>query len=253
MKWSLTGKRALITGASKGIGLATAEEMIALGAEVAIVARNESDIAGLLKDWNEKGHNAIGIAADIASIPGRERVAGWIEANWGALDILVNNVGTNIRKPFEAYTEEEMRFLFETNLYSAMDMCRRCFPLLCKGVQPAIINVASVAGSVDVGSGAPYGMTKAAEIQLTRHLAVEWAKYGIRVNAVSPWYTRTPLTEGVLGQADRYEKIVERTPLKRVAEAGEMATVIAFLAMPAASYLSGQNIVVDGGTLSGVF
>ena len=147
------------------------------------------------------------------------------------------------------YQVEEYRSIFEVNLFSVVEMCRLCFPLLLRGSNASVVNVASVAGSVDVQSGAPYGMTKAAEIQLTRHLAAEWAPHNIRVNAISPWYTVTPLTEAVLTQPERLNRIIARTPLGRVAQAEEMAGVVAFLAMDKASYITGQNIAVDGGMM----
>ena len=126
-------------------------------------------------------------------------------------------------------------------------------PLLKKGKNPSVINVASVAALVDVRSGAPYGMSKAGLLQLTRNLAVEWAPEGIRVNAVSPWYTITPLTKEVLKQPDRIALIKTRTPMGRVAAASEMANAITFLAMDKASYITGQNITVDGGMSASAF
>lgn len=110
-----------------------------------------------------------------------------------------------------------------------------------------VINIASVAGMVDVQSGPPYGMTKAAVIQLTRHLAAEWSVDTIRVNAISPWYIDTPLTEPVLSQPDRLEKILARTPMNRIGKPEEVASLAAYLAMDKSSYITGQNISVDGG------
>jgi NAD(P)-dependent dehydrogenase (short-subunit alcohol dehydrogenase family) len=159
----------------------------------------------------------------------------------------VNNVGSNVRKKFIDYSEEEYRQLFELNLFSMTELTRLAFPLLKNSGQASVINLASVAGQLDVLSGPPYGMTKAAIIQLSRHLAAEWAEFNIRVNAVSPWYIETPLTEAVLSQPDRMEKIIARTPLARVGQPEEVAAAIAFLAMDKASYITGQNILVDGG------
>jgi len=153
----------------------------------------------------------------------------------------------NIRKKLVEYVEEEYRQIFDVNLFATIELCRLCQPYLQLGIGASVVNIASVAGSVDVGSGAPYGMTKAALIQLTRNLAAEWAEFGIRVNAVSPWYTDTPLVEKVLKQPDRFQRIIDRTLLNRVAQAEEVAAAAAFLAMDRASYITGQNIVIDGG------
>ena len=246
--WHLKGKRALITGATKGIGRAIAEEFLDLGAEILIVARNEKDVFDAVADWQKQGYKVFGCVADVAKGADRLKIIEQIKQVFGdGLDILVNNVGTNVRKQLIDYQEDEYRQIFETNLFSVIEMCRLCFPFLKNGVGANVVNVASVAGFVDVLSGPPYGMTKAAEIQLTRHLGVEWASAGIRVNAISPWYTATPLTVPVLTNPERLEQIIARTPLSRVAEPEEMAAAVAFLAMDKASYITGQNLIVDGG------
>ncbi len=246
--WHLKGKKALITGATKGIGRAIAEEFLNLGAEILIVARNEKEVNDAVAEWQKQGQKAFGCVADVSKGDDRQKVMATVQEVFGdRLDILVNNVGTNIRKQLIDYQEDEYRHIFEVNLFSVVEMCRLCYPFLKNGVGANVVNVASVAGFLDVLSGPPYGMTKAAEIQLTRHLAVEWASVGIRVNAVSPWYTATPLTVPVLTNPERLDQIIKRTPLSRVAEPEEMASVVTFLAMDKASYITGQNISVDGG------
>lgn len=246
--WHLKGKKALITGATKGIGRAIAEEFLNLGAEILIVARNENEVNDAVTEWQNQGHKAFGCVADVSKSEDRKKVMTSVQNVFGdSLDILVNNVGTNIRKQLVDYQEDEYRHIFEVNLFSVVEMCRLCFPFLKNGVGANVVNIASVAGFLDVMSGSPYGMTKAAEIQLTRHLSVEWAVADIRVNAISPWYTATPLTVPVLTNPERLDQIIKRTPLSRVAEPEEMASVVAFLAMDKASYITGQNISVDGG------
>jgi len=249
-KWTLKGKRALVTGGTKGIGRAIAEEFLALGAEVMIVARNGKEVEDTVGLWQAEGGAVTGAAADVSKEEDRQRIRAAVAERWGQLDVLVNNVGMNIRKKLIEYTEEEYRQVLEVNLFATIALCRLCQPFLLGGSGASVINVASVAGSVDVGSGAPYGISKAALIQLTRNLAAEWAEFGIRVNAVSPWYTDTPLVQPVLGQPERLQRIVDRTFLNRVAEAEEVAAAAAFLAMDKASYITGQNIVIDGGMMS---
>jgi len=245
--WNLEGKNALITGATKGIGLATAREMAAWGAEVFINARSGDDVEQLVEKLRSEGFPANGFPADLSKEDDRHRLVHAVKEKWDRLDILVNNVGMNIRKSFTEYRPDEYGQIFETNLFSALTLTQQLYPLLREGRGPSVVNVASVAGLIDVRSGAPYGMTKAALIQMTRHLAVEWAPHGIRVNAVSPWYTRTPLVVPVLNQPERLQHILNRTPLGRIAEAEEVANAIVFLAMDKASYITGQNIVTDGG------
>lgn len=239
--WNLKDKKALITGGSKGIGLATVEAFLELGASVITVARDRKAMPVQLLD------QVTFLEGDISDPEFRESMADAVASTWNSLDILVNNAGTNIRKKFEDYPESDYRKLFEINLFSMMDITQRMLPFLKQSGAGSVINIASVAGSFDVGSGPPYGMTKAAMIQMARHLAVEWAPYHIRVNTISPWYIHTPLTDAVLTQPDRLAKIIQRTPMDRVGQPEEIASLAAFLAMDKASFITGQNIMADGG------
>ncbi|MBC7867731.1 MAG: SDR family oxidoreductase [Gloeobacteraceae cyanobacterium ES-bin-316] len=245
--WNLKNKKAVITGGTKGIGAATATEFLSLGAAVVIVARNEEEVNSTVSNWNKEGFEAYGVAADTSTIEGRIKLFNTVKEKWDAIDVLVNNVGTNIRKQFNDYTTAEYQQVFNVNIYSTIEVTKMFFSLLQKPGNASIINVASIAGMLDAETGIPYGMTKAAEIQLTRGLANEWARHGIRVNTVSPWFTRTPLTEPLFDNPGLMEKVIRRTPLNRAADADEMANVISFLAMDKSSYITGQNIVVDGG------
>ncbi len=248
MKFALTNYRALVTGGSKGIGEATVRQFLELGAEVIFTARGAAAIEALETELAERFPERVkGFVADAASVADVQRVRDFVAERWGALDVLVNNAGMNIRKATADYTPEEYARVMDTNLHSAFRLSVATLELLKASDHASIINVASVAGGMDVGTGSPYGMSKAAMMQLSRNLAVEWAPHGIRVNTVSPWFTETPLTQGLLSNGEKMSNVLRRTPLGRVARADEMASVIAFLAMPAASYITGQNINVDGG------
>lgn len=247
MNWNLKGKTALVTGGTKGIGLAIADEFVELGADVTIIARDQQTIDDVVKKFAARLKTVHALCGDLGDASFRTEIISDLKKRWGKLDILVNNVGTNIRKKFVDYTEEEYRKVFEVNLFSLTEMCRLSFPLLQASASASVINIASVAGSFDVQSGPPYGMTKAAIIQLTRHLAAEWAAHHIRVNTVSPWYIDTPLASPVLNNLQRLKLIVDRTPMNRVGQPAEVASAVAYLAMDHASYITGQNLQVDGG------
>jgi tropinone reductase I len=253
-RWSLQGKRAVVTGGTKGIGRASADTLLDLGASVLVVARDPQGVEATRGEWKRNGRDGDAVVGDVTSVEGRATLAREVSSRWGALDILVNNVGAGLRKPFADYTESEVDDLVSRNFTSALHVARVLFPLLSKGVDAAVVNVGSIAGVVNVSGTAVYGALKAGLHQLSGGLAVEWARNRIRVNAVAPWFTRTPLTEDRLANREFHDAIVARTPLGRVAEAPEVAAVIAFLCAPASSYVTGQTLPVDGGmSIAGLF
>ncbi len=247
--WSLSGRRALITGGSAGIGLEVARQLLDRGAHVALVARRQQalewKVSELAQEFPEQ--EVYGLAMDMSYLEDLGRIPAWISGFWDGLDILVNNVGSNIRKTALNYLAGEFQSIIDLNLGTCFELSRLCHGLLRVGQTPAVVNVSSVAGLTHLRTGAPYAMSKAGMIQLTRNLACEWADDGIRVNGVAPWYTRTPLAEPVLADPDYLNEVLERTPMKRVAAASEIGAAVAFLAMPAASYITGQTLPVDGG------
>jgi len=246
--WSLEGRRALITGASRGLGAAIAEEFARLGAHLLLVARGPEGLretAGRLRHIAPESDIQT-LAADVATEPGRDAVVAAVAAH-GELQILVNNAGTNIRKRMADLSLEEYLQVQETNTTSAFEMSRRMYPYLRAGAPASVVNNASVAGLTHLRTGAPYGMSKAALIQMTRNCAVEWAPDEIRVNAIAPWYIEAGLALQVIDD-DRYlSDILERTPMGRMGSAEEVARTVAFLCMPGAGYITGQCIAIDGG------
>ncbi|MFB9068217.1 SDR family oxidoreductase [Pseudofulvimonas gallinarii] len=250
-RWRLDGQVALVTGASRGIGLACARELSALGANVLMVARDpdvlEAARAEIAESFTDNPPRSF--AADLADGESRLDVLDWLRDLGLAPHILVNNVGDNRSRPTLEYAADELHWLLETNLVSAFEMSRLCQPFLREHGASSIVNVASVSGMTHVRTGSPYGMTKAGLLQLTRNLACEWALDGIRVNAVAPWYIRTDRTRGPLADPAYYDEVIEHTPMRRIGEPEEVAAAVAFLCLPAASYITGECIAVDGGFL----
>ncbi|MGY1458526.1 MULTISPECIES: SDR family oxidoreductase [unclassified Luteimonas] len=250
-RWSLDGQLALVTGGSAGIGRAIAAELLGFGARVLIAARDGNALEAAreeLLELHPEG-DVRALIADVADDEQRRELLDWVEDQGEGLNILVNNAGGNLSKPSIDYTEDEWREVFEVNLFSAFELSRYAYPLLTQHAASSIVNVGSVSGATHVRTGAPYGMSKAALHQMTRNLACEWAEDGVRVNCVAPWYIRTRRTSPSLADPDYLDDVLLRTPMGRIGEPEEVAAAVAFLCLPAAGYVTGECIAVDGGFL----
>ncbi len=254
-RWRLDGQLALVTGGTAGIGRATARELLGFGASVLIVARDTAALETTCDELREEveGADVQGFTADVADDEQRREILDWVEdlceSRGEGLNILVNNAGGNLTRPAIEYAEDEWRGIFEINLFSAFELSRYAHPLLTRHAVSSIVNVGSVSGETHVRSGAPYGMSKAAMHQMTRNLAVEWAEDGVRVNCVAPWYIRTRRTSTKLADPDYLDDVLLRTPMGRIGEPEEVAAAVAFLCLPAAAYITGECLAVDGGFL----
>mmetsp|Transcript_13322 Transcript_13322/g.22486 ORF Transcript_13322/g.22486 Transcript_13322/m.22486 type:complete len:284 (-) Transcript_13322:234-1085(-) len=253
VRWRLDGYKVLVTGSTKGIGLATATEMASLGAWIFITARSKDDVQSTVANLQGlyPDQNISGFAADISTETGRAALLEAVsqDSMWeGCLDCLVNNAGTNVRKSIVEASSEEYSNIMKTNADSVWHLCKAVHPFLVKSSRPTVVNVSSAAGVSSTGSGSAYAMSKAAVIQLTKVLACEWAKDGIRVNCVAPWVTRTPLLAAALEKdPSSIVKAAKWTPLGRPGEPHEIASAVVFLAMHASSYVTGHVLNADGG------
>lgn len=241
--WTLSGKIAMITGATRGIGAAAATELDRLGAKVYGVARSIER----KQTANHFPQNVTLFHADFSQPADLSRFVNQTLGALERLDILVHNVGTNIRKKTGEYTDSEYEKIINTNLSASFHLLRGLHPLLKKSPGAAVVIISSVAGLTHLRTGAVYGMTKAALIQLTKNLACEWASDNIRVNCIAPWYIQTSLTEPVLRDPAYLRSVLERTPMNRIGQPEEVASAIAFFCLPASSYITGQTLCVDGG------
>ncbi len=245
--WSLRGKTALVTGASRGMGHANARALVARGASVPVVARGPEELHRAARDLGARA-----IAADITAPAGRARIAAEVSAR-GPLHVLVHNAGGNVRGPLVRTDDATLEPLLQLNLVAPLLLSRELHPTLRAAGGASVVHIGSAAGQVALPTGVAYAAAKAGLAQATRTLALEWARDGIRVNTVAPWYTRTPLVEPILARPDWMAAILGATPLGRIAEPREVATAVAFLAMPASSYVTGQCLAVDGGmTIQGL-
>ncbi|MEO6000209.1 MAG: SDR family oxidoreductase [Chitinophagaceae bacterium] len=245
--WKLKGKKAFVTGGTKGIGKAIVAQFLHLGADVIFVARNQEEVTGVLQEFKEQRLPVKAIAADVSNAAGRALCYSMIKETWNGLDILVNNAGMNIRKKMIMYDESEYNRIISTNLSSAFYLSQLFYPFLKASGNGSVVNISSVSGLTHIRSGAVYGITKAALIQLSRNLAAEWAVDKIRVNAVAPWYIKTPLASSVLQNEQYLQEVLARTPMHRIGQPEEVAAAVAFLCMQASSYITGQCLAIDGG------
>ncbi|HTH61106.1 MAG TPA: SDR family oxidoreductase [Paraburkholderia sp.] len=243
----LDGRVALVTGSSQGIGFALATALGHAGARVVINAQKADRVAVATASLREQGIGAYGVPFDVLDEAGVARAIAQIEHDIGAIDILVNNVGIQLRKPLEEFTSGEWHRVIDTNLTSAFIVSKAVVPGMIGRRRGKIVNTCSLMSDLGRYSTAPYAASKGGLKMLTRGMCVDWARHNIQVNGIAPGYIRTELTRALVEDAKFSEWVASRTPAGRWGDVQELGGTAVFLASPASDFINGQVIYVDGG------
>lgn len=245
--FDLSGKVALVTGASSGLGLHFARTLAAHGAGVVITARRRERLEALLGALRAGGSQAAAVAMDVMSGNSIRAAYESAEATLGPIDIVVNNAGISIVKPALDMPEADWDEVVSTNLRGAWLVAQTAAQHMVAAKRAGrIVNIASILGLRTIGQVAPYNAAKAGLLHLTRALAMEWARYGIQVNAISPGYIETEMNQA-FWQTPAGKRLIERVPQRRLGKPAELDGALLLLASDAGAFMTGANIVVDGG------
>lgn len=246
--FSLAGKKALVTGASRGIGQVIAVAFAEAGADVALAARSADGLAATAKQVRGAGREAVEIQADLSTQPAAAGVVAEAISKLGQLDIVVNNAGgSNFLVPFLDVRLSGWDKVLRLNLDATMWICQAAGAHMTARGSGCVINIASVAGLAAAPFLAPYGAAKAAVVSLTRTLASEWGRTGVRVNALCPGWTATELNRNLWESPDGGQATIANVPMARWGKPEEMAGPAVFLASEASSFMTGQVLAIDGG------
>jgi len=245
--FDLSDKVALVTGAAKGLGRACALALANAGANIGLGLRDANSAEDLEQEIKAMGRKVIRLQMDVASLEEINKSVDLVVKEFGKLDILVNNVGVAPDNPAEKVTEEDFDYTINLNLKGTFFTSQAAGKQMIKQGFGRIINMSSQAGFIALNDESIYCMTKAGINHLTKNLASEWAKYNINVNAVAPTFIETPGTEPWLKDEDFRQGVLDRIPLGRIGKPMEVAGAVVFLASDAASLITGDIMLIDGG------
>jgi gluconate 5-dehydrogenase len=245
--FDLTGKRALITGSSRGLGLAMATALANAGASVVLNARDEVALGAAAADLAATGAEVHALAFDVTSEDSVTDAIAHCETQIGPIDILVNNAGIQIRGPLEDYAIDKFELMLSTHVVATFAVSKAVAKGMIARGHGKIINICSVLTSVARPTAAPYGAAKAAVANLTRGMAADWAPKGLNINAIAPGYFKTDLNKTLMADPKFNDWVEQRTPQRRWGEIEELGGAAVFLASPAANFINGHVLYVDGG------
>lgn len=245
---TFAGKVAVITGGTRGIGLATARHLARHGARIALSSRKADACAAVQRQMREEGHDCIAIPGHAASEEDVARLIDSAVTAYGGIDILVANAAVNpVFDPLTALSDESWAKVMDVNVGGPLRLARLGLPHVAARGGGAMICISSINARLAFAGSGVYGVSKAALEQMVRQLAVEWGERGVRVNAVAPGTTSTDMIRTLIDKPGFLEKITAASPLRRIAEPEDIAAVVAFMASDAACHVTGQTLVVDGG------
>ncbi|RNB81078.1 SDR family oxidoreductase [Brevibacillus nitrificans] len=243
----LKGKKVLITGGSKGIGKDAALAFAKLGAKVMITGRNAADLEAAVQELRQFQAESYFLSADMQDVQSIYQMVDDTIATLGGLDVLVNNAGINIAKPAFDVTEEDWDRVLDTNLKGTFFCSQRAGKHMAENGGGRIINMVSQMAFVGYIKRSAYCSSKGGAVQLTKALAVEWASYGVKVNAVAPTFVETDLTKKMFEDREFYQDVLRRIPLGQLAQVSDITGAVLFLASDMATFITGETIKVDGG------